>query len=187
MNAPENLQPRLREKAGELLARFGAAERATLLIKCWMSHDARWFMAVASAHGIAEANRLNQIAAHEVGKVEAQRVARALKLSPRTLDDFLLAQELFIALLGPDLLDYDVFKISDRAYQVRVRRCFAFDNAARGGIAGRYECGIFARVTGWFDAFSAQYEINPALGKCLKTQGQACVYVITLESNRGHG
>jgi hypothetical protein len=31
-----------------------------LLIKGWMSHDARWYMAVAEHLGIEAANRLNQ-------------------------------------------------------------------------------------------------------------------------------
>jgi hypothetical protein len=38
-----------------------------LLIKGWMSHDARWFMAVAEDFGIEHANRLNQKVARDLG------------------------------------------------------------------------------------------------------------------------
>ena len=80
----------LRQKANDILGRLSPSERETLLIKCWMSHDARWFMAVVGEYGLQVANRLNRIAAHEVGKVEAQRIARALQLPPvKTLDDYL--------------------------------------------------------------------------------------------------
>ena len=67
----------------------------------------------------------------------------------QTLDDYLLAQEIFIGFLGPDLLEYRVRKISDTVYESHVEHCFAYDNAQRAGVADEYECGIFARVTGW--------------------------------------
>src|SRR3989304_7020730 len=96
---------RLGARAKEVLGRLSASEREALLIKCWMSHDARWFMAVAREYGLEAPNRLNRIAAHEVGKAEARRIARALELpEANSVDDWLLAQEIFLALLGPDLL-----------------------------------------------------------------------------------
>jgi hypothetical protein len=50
----------------------------------------------------------------------------------------------------------------------------------RAGVAAQYECGIFARVLGWLDALGVAYELSPALGKCMKAQGQECVYTITV-------
>jgi hypothetical protein len=126
MDVSEEIQPQLRQKANSLLRRLSGSQREMLLIKCWMSHDARWFMAVAQQYGVWATNHINQIAAHEVGKVEARRVVRALQLPPiTTLDDFLVAQEVFIGLLGPDLLEYGVNKVNDTSYQVNIRRCFA--------------------------------------------------------------
>ena len=177
----EDLQPELRRKADDLLRQLSPSEHAALLVTCWMSHDARWFMAVAGEYGMEATNRLNKIAAHEVGKVEAQRIVRALQLPPvTTLDNYLLAQEVFIALLGPDLLDYRVSKVSDDSYRAQVRRCFAHENAGRGGIGDQFECGIFARVTGWLEALGLAYETSPPLGKCLKAQGGECAYTITV-------
>ncbi|MBI4631667.1 MAG: hypothetical protein HY740_08135 [Chloroflexi bacterium] len=71
MSEQEDLQPKLRQEAIDILHRLPSAEREALLIKCWMSHDARWFMAVAKEFGMPTTNRLNQIASHETGKVEA--------------------------------------------------------------------------------------------------------------------
>jgi hypothetical protein len=181
MDVTEDIQSKLRQKANGLLRRLSGSQREALLIKCWMSHDARWFMAVAQQYGVRATNHINQIAAHEIGKVEARRVVRALQLPITTLDDFLVAQEVFIGFLGPDLLDYGVNKVSDTSYQVNVRRCFAHQNAQRAGIIDRYECGIFARVTGWLDGLGLTYESYPPLGKCLKAQDRECIYNITLD------
>lgn len=94
----ENLPIAAREKANELLGQLTPAAREALLIKCWMSHDARWFVAVSKEYGMKVANRLNQTAAHEIGKVEAQRIMRALDRPPvKSLDDYLLVQGLFIS------------------------------------------------------------------------------------------
>lgn len=190
METPHNVQPELRQQARSVLEQLAPDEREGLLIKNWMSHDARWFVAVAREFGMAATNRINQSAAHEVGKVEAQRLMRALGLPPvQTLDDYLLMQEVFIGFLGPDLLDYRVARTGDDTCLVQVDRCFAHENAVRGGVAAEYECGIFARVTGWWEALGLEaqglrYELSPALGPCMKCQGRECVYSIRI---RGAG
>ncbi len=183
MSNKENLQPELGQKANDTFLQLSSPEREALLIKCWMSHDARWFMAVAGEYGLQVANRLNQIAAHETAQVEIQRVVRALQLPPpKTVDDYLLLQETAIKLLGPDLLDYQVSKTSNNIYDMRVQRCFAYENVVRAGIAEHYECGIFARVTGWLKALGLEYEMTPCLGKCMQVEGKECVYTFNFKA-----
>jgi hypothetical protein len=180
----------LRDKANEVLRRLSPPEREALLIKGWMSHDARWFMAVAGEYGMEAANHLNRIAAHEVGKAEARRIARALDLpAVRTVDDWLLTQETLLCLLGPALADYRVTKAGSGAFQVHVEHCFAYDNAVRAGISEHYECGMLTRITGWLDALELEYEISPPLGKCLKAAGNECLYRLALGfgAESGHG
>jgi hypothetical protein len=185
MDSLDNLQPELRQRALGALEPLAPAERETRLIKNWMSHDARWFRAVAGEIGMAATNRINQSAARELGQVEAQRIVRALALPPAaTLDGYLLAQEIFISLLGPDLLDYRIAQTADDTCAMYVDRCFAHENAVRAGIAAEYECGVFARVMGWLDALGLAYTLAPALGPCMKCQGRECVYSIRI---RGRG
>ena len=180
MDAGEDLRPALREQAAGLLGRLSPSDREALLIKNWMSHDARWFMAVAAEFGMQVTNRLNQRAAHELGKAEARRIARALGLPPvATLDDYLLVQEVLIGLFGPDLLDYRVTKTGDDAFRIHVGRCFAHDNAARAGVAGGLACGVFARVTGWLEALGLAYGIEASLDTCLMARGEACVHTVS--------
>ena len=182
MSEQHDRRPQLREQANGILATLSREEREALLIKCWMSHDARWFMAVAQAFGLEAASRLNQVASHEEGKVEANRIMRALQIPPsETADDYLLLQETIIGLLGPELLDYQVVSTGDDSFQIRIQRCFAHENVARAGVGDTYECGIFSRVTGWLDASGLKYQMTPSLGKCHKAQGQECAYSFTVE------
>ena len=186
MNASHDLRPELRKRAIERLKKLPPSARESLLIKCWISHDARWFMAVAREFGMQVANRLNKIAAHELGKAEARRLIRALKLPPvTTCDDYLLAQELGIALLGPDLVDYTVHKIDEDTFEIRLSRCFAYDNTVTAGISDQADCGVWARLTGWMEALELDYSVNPTLGKCLMAQGEACIYRVTLSPCAG--
>jgi hypothetical protein len=181
MSPQENLQPHLRQKAKDILAQqLTPSEREALLIKCWMSHDARWFTAVAGEFGLDVANRINKIAAHELGKVEARRLTAVLGSTPvENLDEYLLFQEIGISLLGPDLLEYQIQKVDDHTCQMSVTRCFAFENVTRAGIADQYDCGILPRVTGWMEFLGIDHELNPPLGKCLKAQGKECAYSIS--------
>ncbi len=163
------------------LARLTPATREALLVKCWLSHDARWFMAVAREYGLEVANRLNRVAAHDVGVAEARRIARLLALPPVTgRDGYLAVQEVFIGLLGRDLLGYDVETVSSDAFRVRVRHCFAFENASRAGVTDGFGCGIFARITGWLDALDLPHELAPTTEACLAAQGAECVHTVTL-------
>jgi len=174
MDNPRDVRSALRQEADDILARLSAAEREKLLVKCWLSHDARWFMAVATESGLEVANRLNRIAAHEVGKAEARRIAGALALPPVTgIDGYLLAQEVLIGLLGRDLLDFDVSRVGDDAFQARVGRCFAYGNASRAGVTDGFGCGIFSRITGWLDALGLAHELSPSTEECLQARG-AC-------------
>lgn len=186
MNPQERVRDDIRARAARLLARLSPAERETLLIKSWMAHDARWFNAVATAYGLDAANRLNQAAANECGKAEAKRMARALSLPvpAATVDDCLLVQEAVIGLMGPNLLDYQSVQTGEDTFEMRVERCFAYDQVARAGVAQGYDCGIFARAQGWFDALQTDYEMTPPLGRCLMAQGLPCVHQFRIRGAR---
>lgn len=181
MSDLNNLQPSLRERANGMLAHLAPSERESLINKCWMSHDARWFMAAAAEFGMAAANRLNKAAVRDTAKVEVGRIVRALQLPPpRSIEDCMLVQEVMIGLFGPDVLDYEVTKADDSTYRVLVKRCFACDNATRADVADEYECGVFARVAGWFEGLGIDCVVTPPLGKCLKLAGGECLHTIRL-------
>jgi len=152
-----------------------------LLIKGWMSHDARWFMAVAKQFGIEAANRLNQSVCREIGRVEMKRYMKTLALTqPKDLEEYLILKKAAISLYGPDLIEYEIKILDHQSYEMHLKRCFAYENTVRAGIEDRCECGIFARLQGWIDAQGLEHELTPALGKCMMVSGRGCRYKITL-------
>jgi hypothetical protein len=94
--------------------------------------------------------------------------------------DYLLIQEVFIGLLGPDLLDYRITERGENGVDLGIQRCFAFDNVSRAGIAEQYECGILPRVMGWLEEL-VDYELLPTPERCLKAQGCECLYSFRLK------
>jgi hypothetical protein len=152
-----------------------------LLVKGWMSHDARWFMAVTQHFGIDAANRLNQMVCRELGQVEMKRFMKTLALSqPKDLVEYLTFNKAAFALYGSGLAEYDIKALDHRSYEIHLKRCFAYENIVRAGIKDQYECGILARFQGWIDAQELKHELAPPLGKCMMVFGKECRYRITL-------
>jgi len=179
---PQDIRPEFQARARAVLARLPAGQVHDLLVRCWVSHDARWFMAVAREYGREAASRLNQEAVQAVAMVEARRLAQVLDLPPlKTVEDVILVQEVMIAFLGSDLLEYEVIKAGPDSFEVRVRRCFARENVVRAGVAEEYDCGIFARMSAWPRALGVDLEMTPPLGRCLELAGQDCVYRFTVK------
>jgi len=152
-----------------------------LLIKGWMSHDARWYMAVVEYFGIEAANRLNQMVARELGRVEMKRFMKALDLPPsRNIEEYLNLKKAALSMFGPDLVDYETKILDHQSYEMHLKRCFAHENIVKAGIKDQYECGIFSRLQGWIDAQGLEHELTPALGKCMKVLGKECCYTVKL-------
>jgi hypothetical protein len=138
-------------------------------------------MAVAMNFGLEEAMRVNRAAIQDAARVEARRLRTRLELPDiSSVTDYLLFQETAISLLGPELLDYTVSLTGEDEFDIRVDRCFAFDNVSRAGIADQYECGIMPRLLGWLEGLGIDHQITPEPGSCLKARGAECRYAITL-------
>ncbi len=157
-------------------------EQKDLLIRGWMSHDARWFMAVGERFGMEVANQLNQFVCREIGRLEMKRFMKALGvLPPRNLEEHIKMSEAAISLYGPDLIKYEINTLNPQSYEVHIKRCFAHENVVKAGIQDQYEGGILARIQGWIDAHELQHHLIPPLGKCMKVLGKECRYTITFQ------
>ncbi|MDI7261844.1 MAG: DUF6125 family protein [Thermodesulfobacteriota bacterium] len=164
-----------------MLNRLSFEMEKDLLIKGWMSHDARWFMAVAENFGIEAANQLNQIVARELGRVEMKRYMKTMNvLPPKDIDEHLNLKKSAISLYGPDLIEYEITVLDSQSYKMHLQRCFAHENIVKTGIKDQYECGIFARLEGWIDAQGLEHRLIPPLSQCMKVLGKECCYTVTL-------
>jgi hypothetical protein len=153
-----------------------------LLIKGWMSHDARWFMAVTQHFGIDAANRLNQMVCRELGQVEMKRYMKTLALSPvKDLEEYITLKKAALSLYGSGLTEYEIRILDHQSYQMHLKRCFAYEHIVKAGIKDQYECGIFARLQGWIDAQGLSHELTPPLGKCMMVLGKECRHTIRLQ------
>jgi hypothetical protein len=165
-----------------MVARLSFETEKDLLIKGWMSHDARWFMAVAKHFGIDAANRLNQLVCRELGQVEMKRYMKTSDVLPaKDLDEFLAFGEAALKLYGSGLAEYEIRTLDHQSYEMRLKRCFAYENIVRAGIKDQYECGILARIQGWIDAQGLEHELAPPLGKCMMVAGKEFSYTFKLK------
>lgn len=164
-----------------MLNRLSFEMEKDLLIKGWMSHDARWFMAVTQHFGIDAANRLNQFVCREIGRVEMKRYMKTLALSlPKDMGEHLNLTQVAMSIYGHGLAEYEIKVLNQQSYEVHMKGCFAYENIVKAGIKDQYECGIFARIQGWIDAQGLEHELKPALGKCVMVSGKECKYTVTL-------
>jgi hypothetical protein len=167
-----------------MLNNLSVNSQKDLLIKGWMSHDARWYMAVAEHFGISHANHLNQIVARELGGVEMKRFMKALNLSPsRSMEEYLNLKKAALSMFGHNLVDYEIKILNHQLYEMQLKRCFAHENIVKAGIKDEYECGIFSRLQGWIDALGLEHELSPPLSRCMKVLGKECRYRITIRFN----
>jgi len=165
-----------------MLPHLSPETQKDLLIKGWMSYDARWFMAVAEQFGIDHANRLNQKVARELGRVEMKRFMKALNLSPsRNMEEYLNLKNAALSMFGRDLVDYEIKTLDHQSYEMHLERCFAHENIVKAGIKDQYECGIFSKLQGWIDAQGLEHGLTPTLGKCMKILGKECTYHVVIQ------
>jgi hypothetical protein len=111
-----------------------------------------------------------------------KRYMKTLDLLPaKDLDAFLALGEAALALYGSGLAEYEIKTLDPQSYEMRLKRCFAYENIVRAEIKDQYECGILARVQGWMDAQGLEHELDPPLGKCMMVSGKGCSYTIKLK------
>ena len=146
-----------------------------LLLRNWMTHDALWYAEVAAGFGMAVASPMNLRVCRKLGQLEFVRLMKAAGASPpRSFKDyrtlFELAREVFV----PDFMVFGLEYPGGDRQVFHMRHCFAHDGMQKAGCLPEYECGIFERMEGWFDAMGLRYERNPDLKRCPKLAGNDC-------------
>lgn len=156
-------------------------QRAALMARCWMAHDANWFAVVEASLGTETANRLSRSAAQAQGRFEAREAMRLFALpAVTTLEEYLTLQQLLLGLLAPGVLRHEIEVVDDETCRMRITRCLVHENVVRAGMAERYACGVMARIAGWLQGVGVRYSLGPCLEGCPLGRGDACVYTITV-------
>ena len=153
-----------------------AQELKDLLLKCWMTHDAMWFLHSVQAVGIEKTNEINKAAVRAMAMIEIQRIKKALGIEEvQTFDNL---RDLVLGafeLIKADFMRFAVDFPERNVMRWEMHRCFAYEGVTKLGVADQYRCGIFPRLEGWLDALGIGYEIVPPVDGCVMHTGGRCV------------
>ena len=146
-----------------------------LIVKCWMTHDGLWFYHCLQECGIEKTSKINQAAARSIGAAEAKRIINALGIKRiETFEELKkLIDEGFDIVMG-DFMDFVFDCDTQNVMHVETNRCFAYEGIKKMGAIDGYDCGIFARVGGWFDGLGIKYKVNPPVEGCLMHSEGKC-------------
>lgn len=150
-----------------------------LLIKNWMTHDALWYAEVALKYGMVNASPMNLRVCRKLGRIEFKRLMEAIGASPpgnqkEYQDLFAIGQRVFV----PEFMSYEIEYPEQNIQRWRITDCFAHRGMQQAGLLPDYECGIFERIFGWFDAMRLTYDVEPDLSRCLRYRGKQCEVTI---------
>jgi len=167
-------------KKKRLLDSLTNADRESILLRNWMSHDGHWFRHVAQEFGPEAANKLNMRTCRSIGRTDWFRLTKALGIDKmESLEQFINVFRAAWKLYAPPHIDVDI-TIRDNRLSALVNKCFAYEAVKSVGMEKIYDCGIFERIRSWIDAAGVKYKLEPAIGKCLKAQGKECKRTIEL-------
>ncbi len=151
------------------------AELKTFLVKSWMTHDAMWLKNAFLHTGPQMANKLNRAAVRDMAGIEVKRLSKVLDLNGvhSSSDMNSLLQGAKELLMG-DFMDYSWEWPEPNKLRMTFNRCFAFDGMTAAGLIDHYQCGIFERLYGWFDALHVPFEVSPKVDSCMMHTNGHC-------------
>ena len=145
------------------------------LIKNWMTHDALWYGEVARKFGMVEASPMNLRVCRNLGRIEFGRLMKVVDApSPKNIDEYRELFELGKQVFFPDFATAKISYPGNNSQIFDFLDCFAYRGMKKLGLLPDYECGIFVRIEGWFDAMGLNYTRTPDLSRCLMLKGKKC-------------
>ncbi len=141
--------------------------------KNWMSHDAKWQMAVVREFGWESGNKLNQEVIKQMAKTMMYRYLKFTKINEiENIQAFVKIWNEVVDLFWPSNGNYKFYINSPKEIQVVITKCPVYDNVKRAGVADNYECACNAFREGLFSAINLEF--NQEIGKCLKKGDDKC-------------
>ena len=150
-------------------------ELKEILIKCWMTHDGMWFYHCLNECGIEKTNKINKAAVKSMAKIEINRIKKAFNLEK--INNFQELQNLIdkaLEVFKADFmgLTYN-FPLNNQVH-FEMNPCFTYNGIKGLGVIDKYECGIFDRIEGWFDALDIKHSVAPKIEGCLMHTNGNC-------------
>ncbi|HSV96460.1 MAG TPA: DUF6125 family protein [Spirochaetota bacterium] len=150
-------------------------ELRDLLNRSWMTHDAMWFYNSVLAIGIDKTNPINRAAVKSMAQVEAKRIKNALGFGDiSSFSDLKSFLENGFEVLRGEFMKFELSFPEKNRLHWEIPGCFAYEGVKALGVIDGYECGIFDRAHGWFEALGVKYEMKPCVRKCLMHMDGKC-------------
>ncbi|OLS12879.1 MAG: hypothetical protein RBG13Loki_3514 [Promethearchaeota archaeon CR_4] len=165
----------------DIASKISEETRIEMLRRNWLSHDAKWQMAVVSKYGWNLGNYLNQKVTREIGKIMMLRFMKNAGISgindANELRDILVTT---ISLNYPEAMDKNlVICQPDGSILFEINNCAIYNNIKKKRATGSYECGCFALRSGFCDAL--KLEISHECETCLMKGDKKCEIVLKVE------
>lgn len=157
-----------------------------ILIKGWMTHDGMWFRHCLAECGIERTNAINRRAVRDMAHLEAKRMLGVLGMDG--LASF-ADLEVFVTqvsqILVADFMNITFELQPPNRLHCHMHSCWAHDGIKRLGVIDRYECGVFERISGWFQAMGLSFTVQPQVTGCMLHQQGKCHRTYTLDLGSG--
>ena len=146
-----------------------------LLNKNWLTHDAMWLAFSFQHAGIELTNKINKTAAKEMAKIEAKRIIKLFDLKEiNSFDSLKVFIEKCSEIVQANSLGFNYSFPKQNIMLWEATSCFAHTGVKRIGFIDSYDCGVFARIEGWFEGLNISYDANPKFIGCLMHQKGTC-------------
>lgn len=140
-----------------------------LILKCWVTHDAMWFMHCLNAFGIARTNELNRAAVKSMAMIEAKRLKKALHIGEiNQLDDLKKFIDKGFEIFQADFMKFKKSYPSENILRWGIGECFAYSGVKKLGAIDKYKCVIYERLASWFDVLKIRYTVMPTIDGCTR-------------------
>jgi len=154
----------------QAIDKLNKKELKEILNKCWMTHDAMWFLNCVQECGIEKTNKINLAAMRAMAMIEIKRVQKALGIEKvETFEELKELLEGAVGLFKGDFIKmtYDFPSENLLRWDWAGPECFAYDGIKSMGVIDRYQCGIIYRIECWLDSLEVKYSVTPQMKGCL--------------------
>ena len=164
-----------------LVSKIGGDKRIEMLERNWLSHDARWQIAVVDSFGWDAGNQLNQKVTRDMGKTMMLRFMKNTGIS--RVENIKELRDVLLAIVSSNWSDascqHQVECPSEASILYEVNPCLIHDNISKANATDKYECGCFALRSGFCDAL--KLEISQECKKCLMKGDDKCEIVLNVK------
>ena len=146
------------------------------LIKSWMTHDGMWFYHCLQECGIDKTNKINKAAVKSMSKIEIKRLQKFFEIERiEKFEDLKNIMDKALNVFKADFMEFRYTFPEKNSVHCEMRKCWAYDGVRRLGVINKYQCAIYSRIEGWFEALDIDFDVSPSINGCLMHNKGYCV------------